>query len=92
MAGLGAENGAVSSQPAVVVVDNKTLADFELTKKPKKKKFAFACAILASLTSILLGYGKLSFLKRFYFYSLFTNRKVDPKKWDFTDILYLKEF
>lgn len=55
MPGLGEENGYLSSQP-VDVVDNKTLADFELTEKPKKNKFAFACAILASLTSILLGY------------------------------------
>ena len=69
MAGLREENGTVSSQSAVAV-DNKILADFELTKKPKKNKFAFTCAILASLTTILLGYGKLSFLKRFYFYIL----------------------
>ncbi|XVE66670.1 hypothetical protein DITRI_Ditri08aG0097000 [Diplodiscus trichospermus] len=55
MAGLGAENGVVSTQ-AVAVVDNKTLADFEPSQKPKRNKFAFACAILASLTSILLGY------------------------------------
>ncbi|XVE66669.1 hypothetical protein DITRI_Ditri08aG0096900 [Diplodiscus trichospermus] len=55
MAGLGTENGAVSTQP-VAFVDNRTLADFEPSKKPKRNKFAFACAILASLTSILLGY------------------------------------
>ncbi|XP_022749130.1 putative polyol transporter 1 [Durio zibethinus] len=55
MAGLGTQNGAVSTQPEDVV-DNKTLADFEPSKKPKRNKFAFACAILASLTSILLGY------------------------------------
>ncbi|MBA0606058.1 hypothetical protein Godav_018575, partial [Gossypium davidsonii] len=36
--------------------DNKTLSDFEVSKKPKRNKFAFACAILASLASILLGY------------------------------------
>ncbi|XP_022744933.1 polyol transporter 5-like [Durio zibethinus] len=70
MARLGAENGAVSSQPAVVVNDNKTLAGFELTMKAKKNKFAFACAILASLTSILLGYdigvmsGAIIFIKK----------------------------
>ncbi|XWS39825.1 hypothetical protein CRYUN_Cryun18bG0087800 [Craigia yunnanensis] len=68
MAGLKAENGAVSSQPAVAV-DNKTLSDFELTKKPKKNKFAFACALLASLSTILLGYdigvmsGAIIFIK-----------------------------
>ncbi|XVE66667.1 hypothetical protein DITRI_Ditri08aG0096700 [Diplodiscus trichospermus] len=51
-------------------VDNKsTFADLELTKKPKTNKFAFACAILASLTSILLGYdigvmsGAIIFIK-----------------------------
>ncbi|KAL5790887.1 hypothetical protein ACOSQ2_005775 [Xanthoceras sorbifolium] len=34
----------------------KTIADFDVQKKPKRNKFAFACAILASMTSILLGY------------------------------------
>ncbi|KAJ4850412.1 hypothetical protein Tsubulata_007071 [Turnera subulata] len=34
----------------------KTLADFDPIKKPKRNKFAFACAILASMTSVLLGY------------------------------------
>ncbi|XVF67372.1 hypothetical protein PTKIN_Ptkin10aG0115700 [Pterospermum kingtungense] len=71
MAGLEAENDGVSRQQAVVV-DNETLAvaDFDLTKKPKKNKFAFACAILASLTSILLGYdigvmsGAIIFIKK----------------------------
>ncbi|XVF67377.1 hypothetical protein PTKIN_Ptkin10aG0116000 [Pterospermum kingtungense] len=52
---MGEENDAASNQ-AVVVVDNKTLADFEPPMKPKRNKFAFACAILASLISILLGY------------------------------------
>uniref|UniRef100_A0A7N0T1K4 Major facilitator superfamily (MFS) profile domain-containing protein n=1 Tax=Kalanchoe fedtschenkoi TaxID=63787 RepID=A0A7N0T1K4_KALFE len=33
-----------------------TLQDFDPVKKPKRSKFAFACAILASMTSILLGY------------------------------------
>ncbi|XP_048336907.2 polyol transporter 5 [Ziziphus jujuba] len=33
-----------------------SLADFDPQKKPKRNKFAFACAILASMTSILLGY------------------------------------
>ena len=55
MAGFGADNNGVSA-----VVDNKSLADFEPSKKTKRNKFAFACAILASLTSILLGYGKFS--------------------------------
>ncbi|XP_022762388.1 polyol transporter 5-like [Durio zibethinus] len=67
MAGLGIENGVVSTRP--VIVDNKTLADFEPAKKPKRNKFAFACAILASLASILLGYdigvmsGAIIFIK-----------------------------
>lgn len=34
----------------------KALADFDPVKKPKRNKFASACAILASMTSILLGY------------------------------------
>ncbi|XP_028777060.1 polyol transporter 5-like [Neltuma alba] len=34
----------------------KRLGDFEPQKKPKRNKYAFACAILASMTSILLGY------------------------------------
>lgn len=37
----------------------KTLEDFGPQKKPKRNKFAFACAMLASMTSILLGYGQL---------------------------------
>ena len=35
-------------------------ADFDdiiTTKSPKRNKFAFACATLASMTSVLLGYG-----------------------------------
>ncbi|KAJ8763442.1 hypothetical protein K2173_002325 [Erythroxylum novogranatense] len=34
----------------------KAITDFDPPKKPKKNKYAMACAILASLTSILLGY------------------------------------
>ncbi|KAE9448563.1 hypothetical protein C3L33_19535, partial [Rhododendron williamsianum] len=30
---------------------------FDAPKKPKRNMYAFACAILASMTSILLGYG-----------------------------------
>nr|CAP58707.1 putative polyol transported protein 2 [Hevea brasiliensis] len=53
MAGLNAEKDVnPSSQPSA----EKTLADFDPQKKPKRNKFAFACAILASMTSILLGY------------------------------------
>ncbi|OMO63451.1 Sugar/inositol transporter [Corchorus olitorius] len=60
-----AENGGA------VMADNKRLAvaDFEPATKPKRNKFAFACAILASLTSIMLGYdigvmsGAIIFIK-----------------------------
>lgn len=30
---------------------------FDAVKKPKRNKYAFGCAILASMTSVLLGYG-----------------------------------
>lgn len=39
--------------------EEKSIEDFEPQKKPKRNKYAFACAILASMTSILLGYGEL---------------------------------
>ncbi|KAB2043363.1 hypothetical protein ES319_D01G011300v1 [Gossypium barbadense] len=64
MAGSGHENGAVSIRPA----DN--LAVFEVSKKAKKNKFALGCAMLASLTSMLLGYdigvmsGAIIFIKK----------------------------
>lgn len=32
--------------------------DLNPQNKPKRNKFALACAILASMTSILLGYGE----------------------------------
>ncbi|KAK1559379.1 hypothetical protein Q3G72_013804 [Acer saccharum] len=35
---------------------SKSIVDFDHQKKPKRNKYAFACAILASMTSILLGY------------------------------------
>ncbi|KAK8518905.1 hypothetical protein V6N13_017830 [Hibiscus sabdariffa] len=47
-----------------------TQPDFEPPKKPKRNKYAFACAILASLTSILLGYdigvmsGAIDFIQK----------------------------
>ncbi|KAJ0011165.1 hypothetical protein Pint_34602 [Pistacia integerrima] len=49
MASLGAENTATDQRP-------KTLADFDPPQKRKRNKFAFACTILASMTSMLLGY------------------------------------
>ncbi|KAJ7967350.1 Polyol transporter like [Quillaja saponaria] len=45
-----AETTAVSGKP------EKIIEGFDPPKKPKRNKFAFACAILASMTSILLGY------------------------------------
>ncbi|KAJ6896597.1 hypothetical protein NC651_022707 [Populus alba x Populus x berolinensis] len=50
--GQNTERDANPSQPAL----DRTLADFDPVKKPKRNKFAFACAILASMTSVLLGY------------------------------------
>lgn len=42
------------------VEKSSNIADFEAQKKKaKRNKYAFACAILASMTSILLGYGNL---------------------------------
>ncbi|XP_028765807.1 polyol transporter 5-like [Neltuma alba] len=47
-----------------------TIADFDPQKKPTRNKYAFACAILASMTSILLGYdigvmsGAIIYIKR----------------------------
>lgn len=36
----------------------KKLEDFEPQRKPKRNKYASACAVLASMLSILLGYGQ----------------------------------
>lgn len=49
---MTAEGNKAMSEPASKVV----LADFHAPKKPKRNKFAFGCATLASMTSILLGY------------------------------------
>ncbi|XP_038723859.1 polyol transporter 5-like isoform X1 [Tripterygium wilfordii] len=50
MAGANALNvEAPSQQP-------KIIADFDPPTKPKRNKYALACAILASMTSVLLGY------------------------------------
>ncbi|KAM5548944.1 hypothetical protein ABKV19_000386 [Rosa sericea] len=51
MADRRAEENVVSGQPT-----QKTIADFDPAPKPKRNKYAFACAMLASMTSILLGY------------------------------------
>ncbi|KAF9684341.1 hypothetical protein SADUNF_Sadunf04G0108300 [Salix dunnii] len=50
--GLNSERDVNPSHPST----EKTIADFDPVKKPKRNKFAFACAILASVASILLGY------------------------------------
>ncbi|XP_054776789.1 polyol transporter 5-like [Prosopis cineraria] len=49
---------------------SSSIADFDPQKKPSRNKYAFACAILASMTSILLGYdigvmsGAIIYIKR----------------------------
>lgn len=50
MADWKAENIAISGQP------QKTIMEFETPKKPKTNKYALGCAMLASMTSVLLGY------------------------------------
>ncbi|KAK7849410.1 polyol transporter 5 [Quercus suber] len=50
MADRKAETNAISGQP------QKAIMDFDPPKKPKRNKYAFACALLASMTSVLLGY------------------------------------
>ncbi|XP_076929439.1 polyol transporter 5-like isoform X2 [Bidens hawaiensis] len=54
------ENG-VSSQ------SKELITDFDPPKPPKKNKYAFACAMLASMTSVLLGYdiGVMSGAQKF---------------------------
>lgn len=49
---LASNNG----QPQIVT----SIQDFDPPKKPKRNKYAIACSFLASLASILLGYGKNS--------------------------------
>ncbi|XP_057496605.1 putative polyol transporter 1 [Actinidia eriantha] len=45
-----ADRKGISGQP------HTAISAFEPPQKPKRNKYAFACAILASMTSILLGY------------------------------------
>jgi hypothetical protein len=52
MADRKPETDAISGQP------QKTIEDFDHPKKPKSNVYALSCAILASTTSILLGYGQ----------------------------------
>lgn len=39
-------------------ITNKALTEFDAPKKKRINKFAIACTVLASMTSILLGYGE----------------------------------
>lgn len=50
------QNDSVSGDPSHAVA--KTIEDFDPPKKTNRNKFAFACAVLASMTSVLLGYGE----------------------------------
>ncbi|KAI6684815.1 hypothetical protein NL676_030728 [Syzygium grande] len=43
-------------------VEWKSMEDFDPPAKPRRNKYAFACAILASMTSVLLGYGQFPLL------------------------------
>ncbi|GKE98528.1 hypothetical protein Tco_0021879, partial [Tanacetum coccineum] len=49
MADQKPEENGVSSK-------TKELTDFDPPTAPKRNKYAFACAMLASMTSVLLGY------------------------------------
>lgn len=75
------EDNAVSGEP-----QNKRIEDFDPPEKPNANKFAIACATLACMTSILLGYGnhpytstvsQISSAKHFFFLSEFFWRVVD---------------
>ena len=70
MADQKAENIAISSQP------QKTIMEFETPKKPKTNKYALGCAMLASMTSVLLGYGQYIYIHTcsYYFNSLIYSR------------------
>ena len=59
MADRKAVENAVSGQP------QKSIEDFDPPRRPKKNIFAMACAVLASLTSILLGYGQFSYYQHY---------------------------
>ena len=52
MADREAKTNAISGQP------QKITMDFDPPKKPKINKYAFTCALLATMTSVLLGYGQ----------------------------------
>ncbi|XP_021896580.1 polyol transporter 5-like [Carica papaya] len=54
MTGMEPQNDSVSGDPSHAVA--KTIENFDPPKKTKRNKFALACAVLASMTSVLLGY------------------------------------
>jgi hypothetical protein len=58
------ETNAISGQP------QKPIEDFDPPKKTKTNVYALSCAILASTTSVLLGYGQESstFFFLFFFF------------------------
>ncbi|KAJ0726022.1 putative major facilitator, sugar transporter, major facilitator superfamily [Helianthus annuus] len=45
-----------SEENGVSVKSKELITDFDPPKPPKRNKYAFACAMLASMTSVLLGY------------------------------------
>ncbi|KAJ0744603.1 putative major facilitator, sugar transporter, major facilitator superfamily [Helianthus annuus] len=56
-----------SKENGVSGKSNQLITDFDPPKPPKRNKYAFACAILASMTSVLLGYdiGVMSGAQKF---------------------------
>ncbi|XP_010527590.1 PREDICTED: polyol transporter 5-like [Tarenaya hassleriana] len=61
---------ALSPENKATAAPEKAVPEMSMPAKPKRNKFAFACAILASMTSILLGYdigvmsGAIIYIKR----------------------------
>ncbi|KAK9060371.1 hypothetical protein SSX86_021075 [Deinandra increscens subsp. villosa] len=54
-------------ESGVLGKSKEVITDFDPPKPPKRNKYAFACAILASMTSVLLGYdiGVMSGAQKF---------------------------
>ena len=57
MAHQKADGNGISDQTG-----QKTIADFDPPKRPRKNVYAIACAVLASTASILLGYGQYIYI------------------------------
>ncbi|MFS7995570.1 hypothetical protein Hanom_Chr12g01119451 [Helianthus anomalus] len=65
-------------EDGVSATSKELIADCDPSKRPKRNKYAFACAMLASMTSVLLGYGNL--LPHFLVYIfLFSNHNISCK-------------